>query len=302
MAGYIRDPVAAETFFSQLPTDGLCCDELHLLEAFQQLANATRALQLPRGVSLQEWADRRVPDSSIDAVNASGLVYVAPRQPRETAGSASLQEGSWPPTKSGPSYSTSIPSNTSLPMFSAEGEPKKNIISRLFSGLWGVVTGRGKQEKDPYDEIGRQNDFYYDEVQRRWRQRGEEDASVDTSGIDPMTGRPILPSVANPQALAPPPMGSASSSSGASHLNRAGPAVGSLYLVETPMSQQERSTPISHEILQEQPVVHDSGIEQFNNFAPQMQPLAQPCTAQVAPGGGPGAGGPLSNPFAARPY
>lgn len=328
MAGCLRDPVAAETFFAQLPPNGLRCDELHLLEAFQQLANATKALQLPRGVSLQEWADRRVPDSEIDAVNASGLVYVAPRYQSGTDNSAPSQDGSWPSRKSGPAYSSSLPASTRFPGSQAEAPPKKNIISRFFSGIWGVVAGRGREERDPYD-IGAQNDFYYDEVQRRWRQRGADDAQSDTSGIDPFTGRPLLPSVANPQALAPPPMGSASSTSGAYHLNRSGPAVGSLYVVEGQNSQTQlanqkevqepsvvgtqsqlldNSAQPLHTGLQSVPIpiganMHPQpeGVLQTPPVVGGMQPVIQPLTG-ISPAqlGGPGEGGPLSAPYANR--
>lgn len=72
---------AAGAFFAQLPHDVLDRREVLLVNLLKGVANAMQDL-LPRGVSLQEWAQERIPNESAAAINGSGLVYVAPHRPR----------------------------------------------------------------------------------------------------------------------------------------------------------------------------------------------------------------------------
>ena len=81
---------------------------------------------------------------------------------------------------------------------------------------------RIKKEEEASKLEAVENTFYYDSVQKRWRQHGVED--MDVSQIDPTTGRQKAPDL-SPQ-LPPPPMSGPTSSS----LNRGRPAVGSLYV------------------------------------------------------------------------
>eukprot|EP00747_Dinoflagellata_sp_TGD_P159333 gnl/TRDRNA2_/TRDRNA2_177880_c1_seq51.p1 gnl/TRDRNA2_/TRDRNA2_177880_c1~~gnl/TRDRNA2_/TRDRNA2_177880_c1_seq51.p1 ORF type:complete len:362 (-),score=61.14 gnl/TRDRNA2_/TRDRNA2_177880_c1_seq51:161-1246(-) len=71
-------PSASEAFFAQLPNDHLNPSEASLLKLLHDLGSAVESL-LPRTVGLQEWAQRRVPDEHIEAVNKAGIVWIAPR-------------------------------------------------------------------------------------------------------------------------------------------------------------------------------------------------------------------------------
>merc|ERR1719161_3506991 len=119
-------------------------------------------------------------------------------------------------------------------------DPLLNAGKALFSGvksvglgIFGAVSGQpAKKFEDGKDEysVGQDNTFYFDEVEKKWKQKGQE-LTMDISNIDPMTGRPKLPAVTAPPPPPPamgsggPPMGS-----GPTSLNRKGGAVGSLYV------------------------------------------------------------------------
>merc|ERR1719171_2161786 len=106
-------------------------------------------------------------------------------------------------------------------------------VKRLGSGLLGAVTGKEPEAdgKDPY-AVGEENTFYYDNVQKRWRQKGDT-SEVDVSNLDPMTGRPKLPAVAEPPPPPPPMgMGGPPKAGGPTGLNRKGSALGSLYVTQ----------------------------------------------------------------------
>ena len=65
-----------EAFFRQCPATELTDVEVKLLNS---LINVSEALQaaLAKGVSLQEWAERRIPNGFERQINSSGLVYVS---------------------------------------------------------------------------------------------------------------------------------------------------------------------------------------------------------------------------------
>ena len=66
-----------EAFFRQCPATELTDVEVKLLNS---LINVSEALQaaLSKGVSLQEWAEKRIPNGFEEQVNSSSLVYVGP--------------------------------------------------------------------------------------------------------------------------------------------------------------------------------------------------------------------------------
>ena len=65
----------AEAFFQQLPATELTCAEVDLLNSLIHVAESVQAA-LPPSVSLQDWAQRRVPRGFERQVNSSGIVYV----------------------------------------------------------------------------------------------------------------------------------------------------------------------------------------------------------------------------------
>ena len=65
----------AEAFFQQCPATELTCAEVDLLNALIRVAESVQAA-LPPSVSLQDWAQRRVPRGFERQVNSSGIVYV----------------------------------------------------------------------------------------------------------------------------------------------------------------------------------------------------------------------------------
>ena len=69
---------AVEVFFQQCPATELTGPEVGLLNSLIRVAEALQAV-LPRNVSLQEWAHRRVPRGCERQVNSSGMVYVGGR-------------------------------------------------------------------------------------------------------------------------------------------------------------------------------------------------------------------------------
>ena len=69
---------AVEVFFQQCPATELTGPEVGLLNSLIRVAEALQAV-LPRNVSLQEWAHRRVPRGFERQVNSSGMVYVGGR-------------------------------------------------------------------------------------------------------------------------------------------------------------------------------------------------------------------------------
>lgn len=76
---------ASAAFFAQLNPHVLSPQETTLLNNLKSIAVCMQSV-LPRGVSLQEWAQQRVPNEVAAAINASGLLYIptnrahAPRQ------------------------------------------------------------------------------------------------------------------------------------------------------------------------------------------------------------------------------
>ena len=67
-----------EAFFQQCPATELTCAEVDLLNALIRVAESVQAA-LPPSVSLQDWAQRRVPRGFERQVNCSGIVYVGGR-------------------------------------------------------------------------------------------------------------------------------------------------------------------------------------------------------------------------------
>ena len=79
-----------EAFFRQCPATELTDDEVQLLNSLISVSESLQAA-LPHCVSLQEWAERRIPNGFEEQVNRSGLVFVglgradAPRMPSAQA-------------------------------------------------------------------------------------------------------------------------------------------------------------------------------------------------------------------------
>ena len=69
---------AVDAFFQQCSATELTGSEEDLLNSLCHVAEMVQAV-LPRSVSLQEWAHRRVPRGFERQVNSSGLVYVGGR-------------------------------------------------------------------------------------------------------------------------------------------------------------------------------------------------------------------------------
>ena len=69
---------AVDAFFQQRPATELTGPEMSLLKSLIRVAEALQAV-LPRNISLQEWAHRRVPRGRERQVNSSGMVYVGGR-------------------------------------------------------------------------------------------------------------------------------------------------------------------------------------------------------------------------------
>ncbi|CAJ1401106.1 unnamed protein product [Effrenium voratum] len=175
-----RDPVVAERFFAALP-DSFSASESELLAALQQVAHCARRLGLPTGVSLQEWAERRVPSERVAEVNQTGLVFVGRAAPSALA----------PAGRSGAA-------GRSAARFS---EPKASVVGSLVAGVRSLGAGLlGFLRKPKLEEP--ENGFYYDTALQRWRQHGAPDQ--DVSQLDFSTGRPKQEAAA---ALPPPPKG-----------------------------------------------------------------------------------------------
>ena len=64
-----------EDFFSRLPADRFTEYEDELLHTLQLLADLM-SKWFPRSVSLQEWAERRIPPNLASSVNGSGIIFV----------------------------------------------------------------------------------------------------------------------------------------------------------------------------------------------------------------------------------
>ena len=79
-----------EAFFRQCPATELTDVEVQLLNSLISVSESLQAA-LPHCVSLQEWAERRIPNGFEEQVNRSGLVFVglgradAPRMPSAQA-------------------------------------------------------------------------------------------------------------------------------------------------------------------------------------------------------------------------
>ena len=66
-----------EAFFRQCPATELTDVEVKLLNSLISVSEAVQAA-LSKGVSLQEWAEKRIPNGFEEQVNSSSLVYVGP--------------------------------------------------------------------------------------------------------------------------------------------------------------------------------------------------------------------------------
>ena len=64
-----------EKFFAGLPVDCFTEYEDDILDVLQLLSNLM-STWFPRSVSLQEWADRRIPPNLASSLNGSGIIYV----------------------------------------------------------------------------------------------------------------------------------------------------------------------------------------------------------------------------------
>ncbi|CAE7836217.1 unnamed protein product [Symbiodinium sp. CCMP2592] len=215
----VRDPVVAEAFFAQLPATDLSPAEASLLRALLALGEAAIALGLPAGVSLQEWAERRVPNHCVGQVNATGLVFI-PGAAKATPPPMSLarEAGNSGRRDLGPSGAVEAVKATVVRSIVAG---VKSIGATMLGPLGAMLRLKKAEEPERMEAV--ENTFYYDTVQKRWRQHGVED--VDVSQIDPKTGRQKAPDLS--AHLPPPPMNGPTSGS----LNRAGlQAVGSLYV------------------------------------------------------------------------
>lgn len=214
----VREPVVAEAFFAQLPATDLSPAEASLLRALLALGDAAIALGLPAGVSLQEWAERRVPGRCVGQVNATGLVFI-PTAAKATPPMSLVREGGNSRRDLGPSGAVEAVKATVVRSIVAG---VKSIGATMLGPLGAMLRLKKAEEPDRMEAV--ENTFYYDTVQKRWRQHGVED--VDVSQIDPRTGRPKAPDLSAAH-LPPPPMNGPTSGS----LNRAGlQAVGSLYV------------------------------------------------------------------------
>ena len=91
--------MAAAAFLSSLPGK-LSTDELALLAVLVRVGTITNAF-LPPSVTLQAWAEKRVPDHLIDTINASGIVYVPRRRNPKCKTRKALPESPPPSSTSG---------------------------------------------------------------------------------------------------------------------------------------------------------------------------------------------------------
>ena len=216
----VRDPVIAEAFFARLPSEGLSPAETSLLRALLALGEAADALGLPTGVSLQEWAERRVPGDCVGQVNATGLVFI-PGHVGKACKAATQTTRASPASQSGvlrdlgPGAAEALKATVVRSIVAGV----KSIGATMLGPLGAMLRLKKPEEPEKLEAV--ENTFYYDTVQKRWRQHGVED--MDVSQIDPKTGRQKAPDLS--AHLPPPPMSGTSGS-----LNRARPAVGSLYV------------------------------------------------------------------------
>merc|ERR1739848_579518 len=73
---------AADAFLAQLPKRRLTQKEIRILDILMDLSYAVQDF-LPKGMSLQEWAVRRVPYDAIHYVNATGVIHIPLDQPMQ---------------------------------------------------------------------------------------------------------------------------------------------------------------------------------------------------------------------------
>lgn len=66
---------ANNAFFAHLPSHTLTSEEAELIRLLQGLASVVQAF-LPRSLSLQSWAENRLPHDARDVANASGLLFI----------------------------------------------------------------------------------------------------------------------------------------------------------------------------------------------------------------------------------
>lgn len=151
-------------------------------------------------------------------VNATGLVFI-PTAAKATPPMSLVREGGNSRRDLGPSGAVEAVKATVVRSIVAG---VKSIGATMLGPLGAMLRLKKAEEPDRMEAV--ENTFYYDTVQKRWRQHGVED--VDVSQIDPRTGRPKAPDLSAAH-LPPPPMNGPTSGS----LNRAGlQAVGSLYV------------------------------------------------------------------------
>ena len=98
---------AAEAFFARLPENDFEEPEIELLSLLQRISTVVDSL-LPRSVTLQSWAERRIPQDLANTVNNSGVIYIASASKASTpiqtdalilAGATSLQDTTAAPSE-----------------------------------------------------------------------------------------------------------------------------------------------------------------------------------------------------------
>lgn len=303
---------ALDAFWASLNgLPGLSPAESELLEAILGVAEKARQL-LPQGVSLQDWAERRVPAHLVPEVNRSGFIFISAHgQLKSTiAGQSSSPGAGLARAEAGLETLPNIDKNATL----ARPSVVRSLVAGVKSfsaGLLGVVF-RPLSRKAPAAALQvPENTFYFDPVAKRWRQQGMED--VDTSNIDPATGRQKQLDLS---AMEPPPMGPPVGPPpiGAAGCSRQGPA--SLYVdplappraavpAPAPMKpQQFVAPPVEHS--QGKVAIHaatgggeESGMPEtlgpVESLAAGLAPVApepapEPMARVASPGGGPGDG------------
>jgi len=106
-------------------------------------------------------------------------------------------DGSPPPPQKTPSQNFNSAMDQDPLVSAAKG------LASFGKGLFSKIKGGSSNEQQA--DARPKNDFYYDEVQKRWRQRGVEDVNIDD--YDPMTGKKKLMTVTEPPPPPPPAMG-----------------------------------------------------------------------------------------------
>eukprot|EP00435_Cladocopium_sp_Y103_P011321 s1700_g2.t4 len=249
---------ALDAFWASLHgLPGLSPAESELLEAILAVAEKARQL-LPQGVSLQDWAERRVPAHLVPEVNRSGFIFITSSTHGQLK-STSLA-GPSPSCSPGAGLTRAEAGLETLPTIDKKATLARPSVVRSLvagvksfsAGLLGVVF-RPLSRKAPAAELRvPENTFYFDPVAQRWRQQGMED--VDTSNIDPATGRQKQ---LNLSAMELPPMGPPPTAPAA--CSRQGPA--SLYVdpLAPPRAAAPAPAPMKPQQFVAPPVEHGQG-------------------------------------------